>query len=644
MVSIARYTIDVEYKFDKKSISKIDRAMKDLEKRVQKFSKKMQATMTLDISRFNIDQRRLNIAVGNALDIATTRNVLEVNRFVVDQGHLNRVMTTAMRNAARVASASATLRPGSHVGGMREAGIAGRHVVGAGGVGGLAARAYAPVLALAAGGYGLSALNRRNQEVVSAQLQTQAVVQQAGGSQGQGVEAFDWLRNQGNRIGFNYLEAAPDYNKLLAGLTGAGVGLSESQNVFKGFAELARVNKLDKVTQNRLFRALSQVAGKGKLQAEELTGQISEALPSGTSLFAQAYQKQIGGNLTGSEAISALMAAMKKGQVKSDILTFAGALASEQANRGGALGRASLTSQSQQALFQNRINDIAVTASNSGVESGFARLFRALNDGLKEANPMVESLARGFDQTSKYVSSLLLSVQSLQRFFQGRDSYLGEKLFPDEESQQKAFQALEQFKTVMTEMDKLTTNIYNGWDKLLSLMDNSSVLDKINNSLSILSNGAKTFNSLASGDISGALDSASAFGKKYVNSITSAGRTGANAILYGGQKALAGLDPRVTMDQVNPWQISAPFSNTDSDLDWGTKYKADQARMAAASRNQYALPGINQPLSPGQKAIDLSVKMEVKIDAANPEDFNQKWQNKFTDQLQSIFLQYSEKE
>ncbi|MCY1447882.1 hypothetical protein D9M71_645230 [compost metagenome] len=131
---------------------------------------------------------------------------------------------------------------------------------------------------MAAGGYGLGALNKRNQEVVSAQLQSQAVVEQAGGTSTQGQESFQYLRNEGQRIGFNFLDASGDYNKLISGLTGSGIGLKESQKVFSGFAELARVNKLDKTTQNRLFRALSQVAGKGKLQSEELTGQIARIL------------------------------------------------------------------------------------------------------------------------------------------------------------------------------------------------------------------------------------------------------------------------------------------------------------------------------------------------------------------------------
>lgn len=154
-----------------------------------------------------------------------------------------------------------------------------------------------------------------------------------------------------------------------------------------------------------------------------------EALPGGTALFAEAYQKQIGGNKTGQEAIQQLLADMKKGKVTSDILTYAGSAASQRANTGGALTSASTASQAEQARYQNQVSDLSVVASNSGVESGFARLFRALSDGLKESGPLVESLAKGFDNVSKYVSYTLLSVQSLQRAFSGRDSYLGDKFF-----------------------------------------------------------------------------------------------------------------------------------------------------------------------------------------------------------------------
>jgi hypothetical protein len=358
---------------------------------------------------------------------------------------------------------------------------------------------------------------------------------------------------------------------------------------------------------------------------EELTGQIAEALPGGVALFADAYQRQSGGNLKGTEAIQALRDAMEKRQVKGDILPIAAQIASEKAASG--LSLASRASQAEQARAQNALNDQAITASKGGVESGFARLFRTFAISLNESTPLVETMARSFDRISFYASETLLSVQSMTRFFQGRDSLLGDKLFPDEESKNKAFLFLEQFKTTMTEMDKLTENIYNGWSMILEKLSSSKILDTFNTSLSIMANTAATFNKLAEGDISGAMDAASGAGKKYVNAITSPGRSGANALL----------------STFTDRRIPVPFSDADSQLDWQANYRAEQARLAAMHKNQYALPGVNQPLN-GMNAANLEIKMDVKINAANPEDFNQKFQDQFKSVIQSTLQQYSQKE
>lgn len=640
-MQISSYFASLGFKVDRKEIRKVDSHLKQIETKLKKFSQGLDKTLRIkfNIDKFDVDQKKLNLTLGNALDLASSRLIFQVDNFDINQARLNQQVATA---AAR-ASKAAKINVDTDVRGNGVADtIRGRHVAAAGGIGGLAARMYTPALTLGLGGYGLGALNRRNQEVVSAQLMTEAVVQQAGGTQAQGAQSFNWLREQADRIGYNYLEAAPDFNKLLSGLTGAGMSVGQGQEVFQGFAELSRVNKLDKTSQNRLFRALSQVAGKNQLMSEELTGQIAEALPGGVSLFAEAYQRQIGGNLTGTEAIQALRKAMDERQVKGDILIQASQVAAQRAAPG--LSAAQRASQAEQQRFQNQISNTAITASQNGVESGFARLFRSMATALKESQPLVESFARGFDKTSQYASSLLLSIQSIQRFFQGRDSFLGDMLLPDEDSQQKAFLFMENLKNFMGEMDKLTTNIYNGWSQLLGLLDSSSVLDKFNTSLSIMANAAATFNKLAEGDISGAVDAAKNVGKTYANTVTSVGRTGANLLLKGGQYALAGIDPRVTMDEITPYQIPAPFDKGQSQMDWAAQYKAEQAKMAAEARNQYTLPGVNTPLAAGQSSTNLEIKMDVSIQAANPEDFNQKFQEKFKGVLAETLSQYSQKE
>lgn len=496
MTDIARYFAEVGVKVDNSQLRKVDKYLKEIEK---KFSKYGGSTgLGFGISNFTVDQKRLNLILGNALDVSSRVVSFEISRFTVDQSHLNRLMVNALANASAVASRSVVLRPNvqphnqltrSSVPQVRAQGSRSHIAAGAaGGGGGILARSYAPALALGLGGYGLSNLNQRNQQVVSAQLQSQAVVQQAGGTAGQGRDSFQYLRSEGNRIGFNYLDASGDYNKLISGLIGSGVSLGESQKVFSGFAELARVNKLDKTTQNRLFRALSQVAGKGKLQAEELTSQIAEALPGGTALFAQAYQTQLaakgqGGGLVGQAAIAKLQADMKKGLVSSDILTYAGTAASARANAGGGLTAAQEASQAQQARFQNTISDLAVVASNSGVEEGFARIFKTLSQGLENSAGLVEALSQGFNKATQVWSELFLIPQDIQRLFDGQDSVVADWLWGKGKQGEETLASLIEIRDLFTNIKDLGKLAYDGWKQLFDLMDASSGLSLLGDML-----------------------------------------------------------------------------------------------------------------------------------------------------------------
>lgn len=164
-------------------------------------------------------------------------------------------------------------------------------------------------------------------------------------------------------------------------------------------------------------------------------------MPGAVSLFARAYQQQIGGSLTGKDAISALFEATKKGQVRGDILTYAGALASQQA--GPSIVAAGRASQAEQARYQNTVSDLAVIASDAGVEEGFARIFRTLNAGLSESNSLVRGLAEGFNEVTKWTDDLLLFPQSFIRLLEGRDSVIADWLGYD-----RSRQLVEDFKQV----------------------------------------------------------------------------------------------------------------------------------------------------------------------------------------------------
>lgn len=441
-MQIAKYFASIGFDVDTRGLKKVDKALATLEKKLKKFDG-FGNSLSFSIGNFSVDQKKLERVLGNALDIASNRVVLDINKFSVNQTALNQTVAQAMTRAGMAHPLRVTPQvtppqtvPGAKPSRVREAAVTGV-AAGAGRYRGMPSL-FGPALALGLGGYGLSNLNERNQQVVSAQLQSQAVVQQAGGTTQEGQQSFQWLRSEGNRIGFNYLDASGDYNKLLSGLTGAGMSVAQGQGVFKGFSELSRVNKLDRVQQQRVYRALSQVAGKNKLQSEELTGQLAESLPGAVSIFAQAYQNQLaaqgkGGGKQGQDAITELLAAMKKGQVKGNILTYAGDVASQRAAPG--LAAASTASQAEQARYQNSLNDLAVVASGAGVEEGFARIFRTLNAGLSESGDLVKTLAEGFNEATKWADDLLLFPQSFIRALEGKDSLVADWLGINKTSQ-----------------------------------------------------------------------------------------------------------------------------------------------------------------------------------------------------------------
>lgn len=560
-------------------------------------------------------------------DEASTNRLLSLRKRELEQRIYNtrRLALIEQRSATLAASRSSQVTSSGGTGGRSSASYGRANYLHAGGAAGAFARYGLSSLPLVGGVFGASAMNRANQEAISARLTTQAVVE-AQGLTGQGPAAFDWLRNQGNRIGFSYMDQAQDYNNFLSNSLGAGLSLGGSQDIYLGFAEYSKAMGITPARQKLVMNALSQMQGKGVVSMEELRRQMAESMPGTMSVFAEAYQTMTGGGLQGQEALAALMEAVPTGTVESaKLLPIVAELMRKRA--APKLDIAMKTSQAEQGRLQNIQSDLMMAASGAGVESGFTRMFKSLTAALKESEPLVLSMARGFDTMSRYASSALLSVQSITRFFQGRDSLLGDKLFPDEESQAKAFLFLEQFKSLMTEMDKLTMNIYNGWKMLLGELSSNKILDTFNTSLSIMANTAATFNRLAAGDFSGAVDAAGGAGMKYANAITAPGRSGANALL----------------STFTDRRIPTPFSDADSQLDWQANYRAEQARMAAAAKNQYALPGINQPLN-GMQSTNLEIKMDVQINAANPEDFNSQFQDKFKSVIESTMMQYSQKE
>lgn len=278
-MKIAEYYASLGFRVDRREIRKVDNYLKTLENKLRRFNKNIlgkHLNIRLNIDKFNVNQKRMNTVLGNALDRASSNLVFQISRFNVDQ----RAMRAALIRAGRVAGqgglpATSRVRQqvvqrqvatqtaaSTNTSASRSRSSYGRaNYLHAGGAAGAFMRYGAGSLPFIGGIYGMGALNRGNQEQISNRLTTQAVIQGRGGTEGQGKEAFAWLRNLANDVGFNYTDAAPEYNQFLANALGAGLDTEGAQGIFQGFSEYQTAMGVTPARRKLVQNALSQMLG-----------------------------------------------------------------------------------------------------------------------------------------------------------------------------------------------------------------------------------------------------------------------------------------------------------------------------------------------------------------------------------------------
>lgn len=516
MTMISQYYAKVSLSTDLAALKKVDRYLKLVEAKMLAFQKKQMARNGAFNINFKFNTNRLQFDVQKAFNDVSRRISFPINRFDVNRTALSASINSAVRTA--MASTNATLRINPRVNQIpQQRGttpiqqLSGRHAAIAGGAAGILGRYGAPAVLGGAALYGGAALNRANQEAMSMRLTTQAVVQAAGGTEQQGKDAFGWLRNLANEVGFSYKEAAPDFNQFLANAQGAGLNMTESQNIFQGLSEYQTAMGVTPARRKLVMNAASQMLGKQTLSMEELRRQMAESLPGTMDIFGEAYAQMTGSGLVGPDALKALYEAVPTGTVKSaEILKYVDVIMRRRA--APKLDIMKKTSIAEQGRAQNLISDFMNIASEGGLEQGFSRIFRTFTDGLSQSEGLVKSLASGFNEITKSARDLLLIPQSFSRMLQGKDSLIADKFFPSAEDRAIAIAWMESFKTATSELSDFTSMVYQGWKDIFSLLEASTVLQKLTAMNETLSNAFGFVNALGKGDTAAMGKTATGFG------------------------------------------------------------------------------------------------------------------------------------
>lgn len=164
------------------------------------------------------------------------------------------------------------------------------------------------------------------------------------------------------------------------------MGLEGSEELFKNLTGYARLMGRSDEQIQRALTAVSQMASKGQVMAEELKGQLSEALPGATQAFAKAL------GLTEKQ----LFDKMKNGDVKaSDALPkFAKELGSQIDSRGGW--------KAIQDSTQTMLGNLKNTWNNSLTD-----IFRGSEDGLQDFTRSLTNLLNSLGGSGKTLGESL---------------------------------------------------------------------------------------------------------------------------------------------------------------------------------------------------------------------------------------------
>ncbi|HBD1126860.1 TPA: tape measure protein [Escherichia coli] len=189
------------------------------------------------------------------------------------------------------------------------------------------------------------------------------------------------------------------------------MGIQGSEELFKNMIGYARLMGRSEEEIKRALTALSQMAGKGQVMAEELKGQLAEAVPGMVQVFAKATGK------TEQE----LFDAMKKGALKSaDTLQKVTQELNKQITAKGGWKAISESTQAQLGNLKNAWNttlDSIFRGSESGLQDFTRSLTNLLNSLGGSGKTLGESFGSLMSDMSHGVDSLTDISYRVRAFF-----------------------------------------------------------------------------------------------------------------------------------------------------------------------------------------------------------------------------------
>ena len=432
-------------------LRKVDRYLKLLERKLERFGKLSGKTMGMRLNSFKVDRKALTKELQSSLDRASRDVTLQITRFSFDQRRLQAAFSRASaggvlapraggntyinnkvlgrdewdrreaekqrlwwerRNALREDEARRAAERASR---PRAGNFSYSSMFHGGGIAGSIARYGMGSLPFIGGAYGLMGLNRGSQE-----LQANAMTLSASlPAEADANKYAEFLNNLGDRLGKKTSTMTPFFAQMLAGSKGTALE-PHLMSGFESLMEYSSVMMLDDQKVKGTIRAFTQMIGKQQIMAEELRGQAAEHLPPIVRLMADVAA---GGDT------KKLNKMMEMGQLDPNVhLPLLFARLKEEAEP--LLPKYFKTSVFAQGFMGKKFEDLLKTFGEKGGDEGFARFFKMVGDAASKLAPVVEALGRAFNWLTKQLEAPLLVLGDLGTHFENLQTTMN-ALHPD---------------------------------------------------------------------------------------------------------------------------------------------------------------------------------------------------------------------
>lgn len=231
--------------------------------------------------------------------------------------------------------------------------------------------------AAALGFAGVSLSNFFSQLVQVARETSKAVtaLKNVSGSTAQFADNLRFTTKLAQKYGVYVNDITSNYAKFTAEASIAGMAIADQRKLFESLSRAASGFALSADETNGMFLAVTQMMGKGKIQAEELRGQLGERLP----IAMQAMAKAAGTTVAGLDSI------MKKGKLLSaEVLPkFADALNEMLPN---------VDTDNIETSLNRLKNAFQKFTQNTGIQDAYKKLIDSITGLVQKATKNIQTL------------------------------------------------------------------------------------------------------------------------------------------------------------------------------------------------------------------------------------------------------------